>query len=71
MNIVMPVAPTVKTRQPDFVVATPAELGASDARHGQPCRPDFHYAQGNDYDQVCAKYQRADYVFAYITAKGL
>ena len=50
---------------------TPSELGTRDARLGRPCNPGAYFGQPNDYDGVGAKYDRADYRYAFYQAKGL
>jgi len=75
MSILAPAAPAVKTA-PTFTVApserwlSPSDRGTLDARMGRPCNPDAYFGQPNDYDGVGAKYDRADYTYAYIQAKG-
>lgn len=53
MNILQPVAPTVKTRQPDFVVAltecaSPYMIGVICAEKGDPFCPEEFFAWDGD-----------------------
>jgi hypothetical protein len=67
MNIVAPAPVAVNA---PVTTMTPSELGIRDARLGLPCNPDAYFDQPNDYDKVGAKYDRADYRYAYSKAKG-
>lgn len=67
MNIVLPVAPTVKTRQPDFVAAltspeisellSPYMLGVLDAERGEVACPEMYFTQRGQMCEYCEGYE--------------
>lgn len=67
MNIIAPVAPTVKTRHPDFIVAiaspeisellSPYMLGVLDAERGEVACPEMYFTQRGQMCEYCEGFE--------------